>query len=269
MTKAIILAAGRGSRLHPYTDDKPKCLTELAGMTLIGRQIATLRDAGITDIVIATGYMREQFALPATRQVHNPDWADTNMVETLFCGRAEFGDDVIVCYSDIVYDPAVIAALIASPHGISVIYDRQWRALWEMRFDDPLDDAETFRIDDAGRIIEIGAKAKTIEEIEGQYIGLMRFKGAGVAKLAAARANWSSVERDWMKSRPVRKAYMTDLLMEMIHMGHDVMGVPIDGGWLEIDTVSDFEKAAALVESGGINRFFDPSRTPLERQRLG
>ena len=110
--KAIILAAGRGSRLHPYTDSAPKCLTELAGRSLIDRQVATLRSAGVTDILIATGYLADQLAFPGTRQVHNPDWATTNMVESLFVAEADFGDDLIVTYSDIVYEPRIIEALL-------------------------------------------------------------------------------------------------------------------------------------------------------------
>ena len=99
--RAVILAAGRGSRLQAYTERAPKCLAELGGMTLIGRQLATLRGAGITDIVIATGYRGEMLELPGTRRVHNPLWETTNMVETLFRAEAEFGDDVVVSYGDI------------------------------------------------------------------------------------------------------------------------------------------------------------------------
>ena len=118
--KAIILAAGRGSRLHPYTENAPKCLTELAGRALIERQIATLKNAGVDDIIIATGYLADQLELAGTRQVHNPDWATTNMVESLFVADTEFGDDLIVTYSDIVYEPCVIEALLQSPHDASV-----------------------------------------------------------------------------------------------------------------------------------------------------
>ena len=78
--RAVILAAGRGSRLQAYTERAPKCLAELGGMTLIGRQLATLRDAGITDIVIATGYRGGMLEVPGTRRVHNPRWETTNMV---------------------------------------------------------------------------------------------------------------------------------------------------------------------------------------------
>lgn len=257
--KAVILAAGRGSRLHPYTADCPKCLTELGGQSLIARQLSVLRGAGIDDITIVTGYHAEMLTLPDTRQCHNPAWESTNMVESLFCAEGDFGDDLMVSYSDIVYEPKVIEALIASTAEVSVIVDRHWRAYWEYRFDDPLSDAESLRMTDAGLIADIGGPVRDINEIEAQYIGLMRFRGNGVQALRRTRESLGDVRRAWMAMRPLEKAYMTDLLMEMILTGIDVTAVPIEGGWLEIDTVDDYEKAARDFESGNIARFFNPA----------
>jgi choline kinase len=260
--KAIILAAGRGSRLHPYTENAPKCLTELAGRALIERQIATLKNAGVDDIIIATGYLADQLELAGTRQVHNPDWATTNMVESLFVADTEFGDDLIVTYSDIVYEPCVIEALLQSPHDVSVIVDRQWRRYWEARFDDPLSDAESLRMNADLEILDIGKKVENIDEIEAQYIGLMRFKGDGVTQLRDARQNFFASHRDWMDKRPIKKAYMTDLLSEIILLDHPVHAVPVDNGWLEFDTVDDYERFGGNIDRSAVSQFFDPQSTP-------
>jgi choline kinase len=257
--RAVILSAGRGSRIHPYTENRPKCLTELGGMTLIGRQIATLRAAGVGDIVIAAGYRAEMLDLPGTRMVLNPNWESTNMVETLFCAEAEFGEEVIVSYGDIVYEPRVLAALLTSRYEISVAVDVNGRAYWGHRFENPSSDAESLRLDEEGRITDIGNPVSDISEIEAQYMGLMRFKGGGVRALKEARNNFSPFHRPWMENRPPEQAYMTDLLMEMVLMGFPVHAIPVEGGWLEIDTVKDYETAAAMIENGTIDRFFDPS----------
>ena len=256
--RAIVLAAGRGSRLERYTADRPKCLAELGGMTLIDRQLATLGAAGIDDILIATGYRAEMLCLPGTRRVHNPDWRTTNMVETLFRAETEFSTDMIVAYSDIIYEPCVLRALMRSPHEISVVIDRDWRGYWEHRFANPLDDAESLRLDGAGRIIEIGGPVADIDEIEGQFIGLIRFRGRGVDTLRQTRAALGAVKRSWMDTRPVRKAYFTDLLMEMILRGEPVHAVTVENGWLEIDTVEDYETASGMFRDGTIGRFFEP-----------
>mgnify|MGYP000923928109 CR=1 FL=1 len=255
----IVLAAGRGSRLHPYTAECPKCLTELGDQTLIGRQLSTLRGAGIENITIVTGYRAEMLAQPNTAQIHNPDWATTNMVESLFAAESIFGDDLIVSYSDIIYEPKVIESLIQNDADISVVIDRQWRSYWEHRFSDPLSDAESLRMNDAGHIIDIGQKVENIELIEAQYIGLMRFKRAGIKALRDTRASLQHIQRPWMKKRPIEQAYMTDLLMELISRGHEISAVPIESGWLEIDTVDDFEKASKGFKDGSIKRFFNPA----------
>ncbi len=258
MTRAIILAAGRGSRLHPYTSDCPKCLTELGGQTLIGRQLGVLRACGVSDIVIVGGYRAEMLRLQGTRQIINADWADTNMVESLFAAEAEFGDDLIVAYSDIVYEPRVLEALLAADADTSVVVDLDWRAYWEFRFEDPLSDAESLRFGDNGSIIDIGNKVENIDEIEAQYIGLMRFKGNGIDAIRSARRSMSANGRPWKRKRPVEKAYMTDLLMEMILCGERVASVAVRSGWLEIDTVEDYENAARGFGDGSIAEFFQP-----------
>ena len=252
--KAIVLAAGRGSRLHPHTDNHPKCLTVLDGMTLIERQVRTLRGAGVADIVIVTGYRAEMLTPPGTRQIHNDDWATTNMVESLFRAETEFGDDLIVAYSDIAYEPKVLNALIESPHEISVVVDLQWRPYWERRFSDPLSDAESLRMDGKGLITDIGRKVQNIDAIEGQYLGLLRFHATGVDTLRKARTGFSRGPYSLQCKRSFAQAYMTDLLMHMILSGEEIHAVTVDAGWLEIDTVEDFLLAQKMIKEGVIDR---------------
>ena len=244
---AIILAAGRGSRLHPFTENCPKCLTELGGRSLIQNQIDTMRSVGIENIIILTGYLAEMLELPGTQQIHNPNWANTNMVESLFCAEPFFGKDLIVSYGDIIYQPGLIKSLLNSPHDISVLIDEHWQPYWEQRFDNPLCDAETLKLDPLGRIIEIGNTPSSINEIEAQYTGLMRFKNTGIANLIRAHKNLGKSHRQWLEQRPLNQAYMTDLLMEMILTGHDTFGILTQRGWFEIDTPKDLEVARACL----------------------
>ena len=254
---AIILAAGRGSRLHPYTESCPKCLTELGGRTLLNYQIGTLRTCGITNIIVVTGYLGEMLQSPGWECVENPLWAETNMVESLFTAETKFTSDMIVAYSDIVYEPRVLQALLDSDADISVVVDRQWRALWEQRFTDPLSDAESLRIDRNGDILEIGQRPDSCDQIEAQYIGLMRFKGQGVEEL---RKGYTALRNADLSGRPAEQAYMTDLLSELISAKCALHAVPVDGGWLEVDTVEDYELYAAKLADGTISEFFDTTR---------
>jgi len=121
-----------------------------------------------------------------------------------------------------------------------------------------LSDAESLRLNEHGEIIDIGNKVKNIDDIEAQYIGLMRFTGTGIKAMRAARRSMQDNDRPWKRARPVEKAYMTDLLMEMILTGSKLNAVPVHNGWLEVDTVNDYERAAARFADGSIVEFFDP-----------
>ena len=100
--KAIILAAGRGSRMKELTAENHKCLVELRGKPLLEWQLLALREAGIGEIAIVTGYKRELLSQYGLAEFHNPRWEKTNMVSSLACAERwlQVGP-CIVSYSDI------------------------------------------------------------------------------------------------------------------------------------------------------------------------
>ncbi|HPJ92642.1 MAG TPA: phosphocholine cytidylyltransferase family protein [Deltaproteobacteria bacterium] len=235
--KVIILAAGEGTRLRPYTLDRPKCLVEIDGQSLLDRQLEVLFVEHIEPIILIGGYRSEMLQRPGTEMRSNPRYAETNMVWTLFCAEAELEGDVIVSYGDIVYSREVLNALLKSAADIAVTIDMDWETYWRARNEDPLQDAETLKLSPDGRILEIGRKPKSLDEIEGQYMGLMKFSAKGVKILRKVfhEAKISGT----LCGKPVEKAYMTDLLQEMIDLDYRIDAVPVYGQWVEVDTVSD------------------------------
>jgi len=232
--KAIILAAGRGSRMKTLTDDRPKCLVEYRGKPLLDWQIESLQKAGINEIAIVTGYKRELLASRGLIEFHNPRWVETNMVSSLACAEDWLRADVcIVSYSDIFYEPAAVIALMNTEADLAVTYDENWRALWEKRFADPLSDAETFRLSIDGRTLrEIGNTPRNLDEIQGQYMGLLRFTPKGWGEVARIRATLDPGVRDRM--------HMTGTLQKVIDAGRiPILGVPYYGAWGEVDSEED------------------------------
>lgn len=232
--KAIILAAGRGSRMQGLTDDKPKGLVEFRGKPLLDWQLTSLQAAGIDEIAIITGYQRELFANRRLVEFHNSRWSETNMVSSLVCASEWLSSEpCIVSYSDIFFEPGAVTALMDVSTDLALTYDKNWRALWERRFGNPLLDAETFRVDnDTGTLVEIGNKPKTVEEIEGQYMGLLRFTPVGWDEVVRIRATLSSNDRDQM--------HMTATLQRVIEEGRvSVTATPYRGRWGEVDSESD------------------------------
>lgn len=231
--KAIILAAGRGSRMEEMTDDRPKCLVEVRGRSLLNRQIDALRGAGIEDIAIVTGYRREMLATRGLVEFHNARWDETNMVSSLECaaGWLEQGP-CLVSYSDIFYPVEAVRRLLDSPARLAVLYDTGWQELWTKRFGDPLIDSETFRLDDAGNVIEIGNRPTALEQVQGQYMGLLRFTPEAWREIQRLRADLPPAQRDAM--------HMTGTLQKIIQAGRmPVAAVPFSGEWGEVDSLED------------------------------
>lgn len=231
--KAIILAAGRGSRMKKLTDDRPKCMVELDGETLLSRQIRALRSGGASEIAVVTGYRREMLADQADREFHNPRWAETNMVSSL-ATAAEWLQEApcIISYSDIFYGADAIRQLVESRTPLAITFDPNWQDLWTRRFGDPLLDAETFRISGDGDILEIGKRPSKLDEIEGQFMGLLRFTPEAWHELDTMRMEMSDDARD--------KLDMTGALQSIIERGNmGVKGICLSGDWGEVDSTDD------------------------------
>ncbi len=233
--RVIHLAAGQGTRLRPLTDDRPKPLVELGGTSLLERNVETLKNAGVTDHLVVTGYEADKIRDLDFETVHNDVYDQTEMVYSLFCAADQFPDDqdLLISYGDILYDQSVVEKLISSTAPVCVIVDRNWRDLWERRFENPLDDAETLQIDTDNLITEIGSTPTRYDDIEGQYIGLLKIRNDYVGQFETiyeelSDGGTSSVE-------------MTHFIQHLIDLGWPVRAVPIEGNWLEVDTIADLE----------------------------
>lgn len=260
--KAIILAAGEGTRLRPLTDDRPKTMVKLFGMSLLERQINTFRKCGINDIIVVTGYKDETINLTNIKKYKNFDYASTNMVETLFCAQNEMDGQTIISYGDIIFEKKVLTSLINSEEDYSVVIDKNWRKYWESRFVDPLVDAESLRLDSMNNIVEIGQTAKKIDDIQGQYIGLMKFQGNALKFL---RSFYQKTKAEAKKTgeNPLnpnidfKKSYMTDFIQGLINAGCKIKAISINNGWLELDNNDDYRIYNEMYEDGKLSEFIE------------
>jgi len=231
--KAIILAAGRGSRMKSLTDHQPKCLVKVHGKSLLDCQLDALRESGINEIAIVTGYKRDLLSNRGLVEFHNKRWDETNMVSSLACAEQWLRTGpCIVSYSDIFYKPPAIQSLMACRSLLAIAFDPNWRVLWSRRFADPLLDAETFRVTSDLKVTEIGNKPRSLDQVQGQYMGLLRFTPSGWAEVDRVRAELTPECRD--------KLHMTGILQKVIEVGViEVEAIPYLGDWGEVDSAED------------------------------
>ena len=121
--KALIIAAGMGSRLKGYTEDLPKCMLDFGGKTLLERQLDSYRENGINTISLIRGYKSEKINYDGIHYYENPDYEQNNILNSLMYGEEELNGNVIVSYSDILFEPSVVKRLLESDHDISIVID--------------------------------------------------------------------------------------------------------------------------------------------------
>jgi L-glutamine-phosphate cytidylyltransferase len=241
--KAIILAAGQGTRLQPLTNEKPKCMVKYNHKPIIDHIIEVIKLCNINDIAVVNGYKKEVLEAYLIDQdisfFTNDKYDTTNMVSTLFSALDYMDDDIIISYADIIYKKEVLDKLIRSKANFSVVIDKKWKELWSVRMDDPLVDAETLKIKN-GKIIELGKKPKSYDDIEGQYIGLIKISKCVLAKFIDYY--FSLNQLILYDTKDFDNMYMTSLIQLVIDNLFDISPVFINGGWLEIDTLDDLYK---------------------------
>ena len=240
--RAIILAAGRGKRTNELGDRVPKCLFELHDKPLLDRQLYALRKAGVTDIALVTGYRKELLSDYSLVQFHNSCWERTNMVSSL-CRAQEWLETgpCIVSYSDIFYEVSAVKSLLDNTDELAITYDPNWLELWTQRFKDPLLDAETFRLGSSNTVSEIGGKPLSINEVEGQYMGLLKFTPKGWKDIFSIFKQLSTIERD--------NITMTEILQKILdEKKMRIAAIPYLGQWGEVDSADDLALYAGWSE---------------------
>lgn len=254
--KAFILAAGLGTRLGSLTYDIPKCMVELDGVSLLDRQLATLRESGVSDITVIGGHRINRIETIGVPTVTNPEYASSNMVHTLFCASHLIDDtnDLIISYGDIVYETRVLDALLSCDSPICVAIDTEWRRYWDLRMDDPLADAETLKLDSSGKVLELGRRPRNYWEIQGQYIGLLKVRNDHTSGLVNTYNNLDP-ESVYDGVSP-KQMYMTSFLQHLIDLDWRVQSVPVANGWLEVDTLQDLELYYRLQAEGTLDQLY-------------
>ena len=237
--KSIILAAGKGTRLGELTSNNPKCLVKLNGIPLLEYQLKIFEECEIHEIIIVAGYKSNKLNYLSKNIILNSKFNSTNMLYSLYCALDKINGDVLISYGDSVFDKSIVENMIHSKEDISVASDLRWKEYWSSRYIDPLSDLESFKVNDKGYIEQLGEKASSFDQIQGQYIGFIRLNSKG-AQIFRRELKYFFTKKI-INEKLFKDAYLTDFLQALITKGIKLKAIEIEGNYIEIDTIEDLE----------------------------
>jgi choline kinase len=232
LNKAIVLAAGVGSRLRPFTADRPKCLLEVGGRTLLDRQLDALRQCGVTDVTVVVGYCGDQIRTRfggSLRYVANERYEQTNSLYSLWLARQELASGALILNSDVLAPRRLFERLLASPAPDAILVE--------------LGNAfepEDMKVRLNGRQVVDFGKHLPAEQSHAHNVGVAKFSADGARHLGDCleRLITTGHENDWAPAAFRQFATRWPL------MAVDTDGLP----WIEIDFVEDLVRARVDIE---------------------
>ena len=244
-TKTLIVAAGIGSRLKTHTENLPKCMLDFNGKTLLERQLAAYRNCGIDNISVVRGYKKNKINYKNINYYYNKDYENNNILNSIFYGEKIINGNIIIAYSDILFEPSIVQRLLDSDHEISVVVDIDWQGYYVDRMEHPIEEAENVIFNSNNEVIKIGKITTGKKEVHGEFIGMMKLtnRGAEIFKQNFHRVKKLYWNKPFQRAKTFQNAYLTDMIQELVDIGIKVHCVIIERGWKEIDTVEDYQKA--------------------------
>jgi len=254
--KALIIAAGLGSRLKKHTENLPKCMLDFGGKTLLQRQLDAYKKCGVKDISLIRGYKKEKINYKGIKYFENTDYKNNNILNSIFYAEKIINGNIIISYSDILFDSSVVVRTLDSDHDISVVVDIDWRGYYVGRKDHPISEAENVIFNSNNEVEKIGKINTGKEEVHGEFIGMIKLSDRGTETFKEHFHRLKKIywNKPFQRAKIFQKAYLTDFIQELVDIGIKVHCVIIESGWKEIDTVEDYKKA--LV---GFNKKFTKS----------
>jgi choline kinase len=228
---AIILAAGKGTRLRGVAGDNPKCLAKVGEFSLIERQIATLREAGVDDIIVVVGFCADKVRNacgPDIEYIENPIFFRTSSLYSLWLARHRFADGFVVLNSDVLVHPQLITDLLTARYGDALLIAYKDEATR------PFGDEEMKVIVREGRVVDI-SKSINPNEADGENVGIVKFGSAGADLLSRQMGTLiaKGTQRAWAP-----QAFREFARVRPLH-AIGTRGFP----WIEIDFPEDYYRA--------------------------
>jgi L-glutamine-phosphate cytidylyltransferase len=244
---AIIIAAGSGKRISNNVKNTPKSLVKVNDKPIIEYQLEMLKQVGVEDIFVITGPNSEKFQLDNVKYIKDQNYSKHDILGSLMEAKEFLKNDVLVLYSDVIFELKIVQQILDSKNNISIAVDMDWKKGYEGRTEHPTSEAENIQFNNLKKIIKIQKNIQDQKNDVGEFLGIMKFSSKGselfVRKYNELSKNHSGV---FHQASSLSKAYITDMIQELIDSKINVEPVFISGKWCEIDTMQDLKNAEKI-----------------------
>jgi choline kinase len=242
--KAIILAAGSGTRISKNFPALPKALIQVNNISIISRQISLFKKNGIDEIIVITGPFKEKFSMPDITCVYDQKFEEHDILGSLMEAREHIFGDVIITYSDIIFEDLILKKILQTNLDIGIAVDLDWKKAYENRKSHAISEAENILFDNSRNILEIRKNIRNSNLEIGEFLGIIKLSNNG-CKLLLKR--YDEIRNDkcgrFYDTKSLTKAYLTDMIQKLIESKIEVKPILISGKWCEIDTIEDLKRA--------------------------
>ncbi|NIP99043.1 MAG: phosphoenolpyruvate mutase [Nitrospinaceae bacterium] len=251
----IIPAAGDAPAIEPVLKGTPKAMADIAGKTLLARQIQTLNQNNLTDITVVTGYGADRMKNENAQFVHYPDYNKGSELHSLLAAQNKMANGFIMLYSDILLENQVLSQLLSCKEDIVLVLDNSIQYMepvagkatdYVISRNRPNKMRRNINFDHQNTLAKIGKKIDPGLATH-EFIGLAKFTRTGAEQfLQTYQDAVKNLEGKVQEAEDISQFRLTDLLQEMIDRGFNVHYLEIHKGWLEIHFPRDIELANEL-----------------------
>ena len=244
---AIIIAAGSGKRISKEVKNIPKSMVKINGKSIIEYQLKVLKQAGIDKIYVITGPYSDKFNLDDVKYVKDQNYANHDILGSLMEAKKYLKNDILVLYSDIIFDSKIIQQILCSKKNISIAIDMNWEKMYEGRTEHPKDEAENVQLDITNNIIKIKKNIPNKNNDVGEFLGIMKLTSLGAKYFMEKYDELIKTHKGiFQQASSISKGYLTDMIQELIDNKKDIEPILISGKWCEIDTMQDLRRAEKI-----------------------
>jgi choline kinase len=248
--KIIFIAAGSSTRLGTKTLNFPKGLIKINNNSIIGTQLDLFKNKKMDNIIIITGPNADKFNFNNVTYVNDTNHKKHDVLGSLMMAKSHMNDEIITTYSDIIFDQKILNSIVEFKGDVGIAIELNWEKRYIDRDQHPKSEADNVIIDN-GKILKIRKNISECEDnqIVGEFIGLMKLskKGTEIFKNKYLELEKTHIGK-FHNATSLERAYLTDMLQELINSGVKISPIIINGNWCEIDTPQDIEMAKKILK---------------------